>query len=66
MCNHALKKVIAERLHAYVTASPHHPADGVRAFEDGKRRFISTLTEHIEIAGAMSLDDFCTLTGAEQ
>ncbi len=59
-----LKKIMAERIHPYFTASPLFPANPAAAFEDGKNRLKSTLSADIKILETISLADYCRMTGS--
>lgn len=53
-----MKSVMVERVHPYFTASNYFPENIEKAFDDGKKKFITTLQQHIEAIEAITLDDY--------
>ena len=74
MVNFQLRQEMAERLKSYITASPlwdkvcvtegKDASINLAAFEDGKRRFISTLSEQIESIQSITPQEFAKTVNA--
>jgi len=62
--SYGLTIVAAQCIHPYFTASPFFPDDPRAAWEDGKRKYIAVLTGAIKKAEAVTIEEYCRITGS--